>query len=277
MIPAKTKPPLKWAGGKRQLIHEIIRRVPVDFKTYYEPFFGGGAVFFAINPLNAVLNDFNSELINLYKVLQTKPHELISIIRTYTNDEDSFYRIRNLDRDKEFFSKLSEVERAARMYYLNRTCYNGLYRVNKNGEFNTPFGKYKNKDFMNEVDILKASEMLSSSHVLLLTGDFKKAVESAIEGDFVYLDPPYDDLGNDTSFASYTKVGFDRNEQIRLKETCDKLNDKGVKFLLSNSATPFILDLYRNYKIEIVKARRSINSKASGRGVIDEVLVSNYE
>lgn len=277
MIPAKTKPPLKWAGGKRQLIHEIIKRIPDDHRRYYEPFFGGGAVFFEISPSDAILNDFNSELINFYTVLRHQPHELVSILRTYINDEESFYKIRNLDRDKVTFDKLSNVERAARTYYLNRTCYNGLYRVNRNGEFNTPFGKYKNTDFVNEEDILRASELLSSNNVRLLTGDFSEAVASATAGDFVYLDPPYDDLGNDTSFASYTKVGFDRDEQIRLKETCDKLNDKGVKFLLSNSATPFILDLYSKYNVEIVKARRSINSKASGRGVIDEVLVSNYD
>ncbi len=277
MASKKLTPPLKWAGGKRQLLPEILKLVPQTFKTYIEPFLGGGAVLFCLEPTNAIVNDFNSELINFYKVVADEPRALITILKTFKNEPDFFYNIRSLDKRQESYQRMPNVEKAARLFYLNKTCYNGLYRVNSKGEFNTPYGRYKNPNLSSEDVLLAASKFFNEHNIEFYSGDFEAIAKLARKDDFIYLDPPYDDLGNDTSFASYTKIGFGREEQIRLKSVCDQLNKRGVKFLLSNSATNFILDLYQDYKVVIIKARRNINSNGSGRGVIDEVLIRNYE
>lgn len=271
------KPVIKWVGGKTQLLDEIIKRIPKEFNTYFEAFFGGGALLLAITPKNAKINDFNKELINLYSVIQSNPVDLIKELNSgfYLNEEDSFYKIRNLDRNIDEYNSLSNVMRASRTIYLNKTCYNGLYRVNSKGEFNTPFGRYKNPLICDEENIRNVSKYLKSISIFNL--DFEEFLKKAKPGDFVYLDPPYDVVSKTASFTAYNKTGFNRDEQIRLKQACDKLTSKGVKWMLSNAATPFILDLYKEYNIDIVYAKRCINSKGDKRGDVEEVLVRNYK
>ena len=268
-------PVVKWAGGKRQIIEQIIKYVP-DFSIYYEPFLGGGAVLFALQPEEAVVNDINSELINLYKVIKDNVDELIEELKQHRNEEDYYYKIRELDRNKDKYSKLTPVQKASRLIYLNKTCYNGLFRVNKAGEFNTPFGNYRNPNIVNEITLRAVSNYFNQARVTFTCKDFEEVLKEAGKEAFVYLDPPYYPVSDTSSFTGYVKGGFDRDEQIRLKKACDKLNEKGIKFLLSNSAADFIKNLYRDYRIEIISAKRAINSKAERRGEIDEVLVMNY-
>lgn len=270
-------PVVKWVGGKRQILDKIVKFLPKHITTYYEPFVGGGAVLFELQPRKAVVNDINSELINLYQVIKDNVDDLIEDLKQYRNEEEYFYTIRELDRDKNKYDNLTRIQRASRVTYLNKTCYNGLFRVNKAGEFNTPFGNYKNPNIVNEITLRAVSNYLNKYNITFLCCDFEQALKNARKGAFVYLDPPYDPVSNTASFTGYDKGGFDRDEQIRLKETCDMLNKKGVKFLLSNSATEFIYELYKNYKIEIIQAKRAINSKPDKRGEIDEVLVRNFE
>ncbi|WP_352418165.1 DNA adenine methylase [Proteiniborus sp.] len=270
-------PVVKWVGGKRQLLPQIEKIIPTKISTYYEPFLGGGAVLFHLQPQKAIVNDINEELINLYQIIKDNVEELIEDLSKHKNEADYFYEIRELDRDKEKYDKLTPVERASRIHYLNKTCYNGLFRVNQHGEFNTPFGKYKNPNIVNAVTLRAVSNYFNNADITFRCGDFEDAIIGARKGSFVYLDPPYDPVSNSANFTGYDKGGFDRNEQIRLKKLCDKLNSKGIKFLLSNSATNFILELYKDYKIEVVQAKRAINSNGNKRGEVDEVLVMNYE
>ncbi|CEO90517.1 DNA adenine methylase [Syntrophaceticus schinkii] len=272
-------PVVKWVGGKRQIIDEIIKYVPDSFSTYYEPFLGGGAVLFELQPKKAVVNDVNEELMNIYEVIKDNVDELIEGLKRHKikNDKAYFYEIRELDRDREQYNLLTPVERASRIIYLNKTCYNGLFRVNKSGEFNAPFGNYKNPNIVNETTLRAVSAYFNKAKIRFTCQDFEDALKWSRKGAFVYLDPPYDPVSETASFTGYDKGGFDHNEQIRLKKTCDKLNKKGIKFLLSNSATDFIMDLYQDYKIEVIQAKRAINSKADRRGNVDEVLVMNFE
>lgn len=268
-------PFVKWVGGKRQLLSEISKYKP-RFTTYYEPFVGGGAVLFEFQPRKAIINDYNEELINVYRVIRNNPEELITDLGRHKNEAEYFYAIRSLDRDKSKYSSLSNIERASRILYLNKTCYNGLFRVNNAGEFNTPFGKYTNPNIVNEITIRAVSNYLQSNDIEILTGDYEAVLKNVGKGAFVYLDPPYDPVSSSSSFTGYTQGGFDQDEQRRLKTVCDELNKNGAKFMLSNSATDFIKDLYKNYKIVQVSASRSINSVASKRGDVSEVLIMNY-
>lgn len=275
-------PVVKWVGGKRQLLPEIRKYIPQKkYTLYYEPFLGGGAVLFDLQPLNAIVNDLNEELINLYTVIKNDPDELIKDLKKHRNQSDYYYRIRELDRDRSKYRKLTDVERASRIHYLNKTCFNGLFRVNRAGEFNTPFGRYKNPNITNEVTIRAVSKYFNKANIEFRNVDFVEAVKDIDQNSFVYFDPPYDPVSDSANFTGYDKEGFDREEQKRLKMLCDQLDERGISFLLSNSATAFIKDLYsdpsRNYQIEIIKAKRTINSNANGRGEIDEVLVRNYE
>ncbi|MBS3970743.1 MAG: DNA adenine methylase [Clostridia bacterium] len=270
-------PVVKWVGGKRQIINQIVKYIPKSFSTYYEPFLGGGAVLFELQPKTAVVNDINAELINLYEVIKNNVNELIDDLKQHRNDETYFYELRELDRNKEYYNHLTPLQRASRLIYLNKTCYNGLFRVNKAGQFNTPFGNYKNPNIVNEYTLKAVSSYFNKAQITFTCKDFNEALKGARKGAFVYLDPPYDPVSDSASFTGYDKGGFDQSEQIRLKNACDKLNEKGIKFLLSNSATDFIKDLYKDYKIEIIQAKRVINSKADKRGEIDEVLVMNFE
>ena len=271
-------PFLKWVGGKRQLIPVISESISKNFTNhnYYEPFVGGGAILFHLYPKKAVINDFNKELINVYKTIKENPEELITDLRTHKNDPDYFYDIRVLDRKNDFL-KLSDIKRASRVIYLNKTCYNGLYRVNSSGEFNSPFGRYENPNIVNESTIRAVSNYLNDNNITILSGDFEGSVKGIKKGDFVYFDPPYHPVSASSNFTGYVQGGFLESDQERLKGLCDKLHDKGVKFLLSNSATQFIKNLYKDYTIRYVKANRAINSNAKKRGEIDEVLIKNYE
>lgn len=272
------KPFLKWAGGKRYLANIILAHAPAQFGTYYEPFVGGGAVLFALQPERAVVNDRSRELINCYKVLKHERRigELIEALRQHQNDETYYYRIRGLDRDPSF-SKMSAVDKAARVIYLNKTCYNGLFRVNSQGQFNVPFGRYANPNILDQELLLAVGEYLRQFDVRIHCTDFARIARRAQAGDFVYFDPPYHPV-SDTSFTGYDLTGFGEREQRRLKRLFDRLTAKGCFCTLSNSATPFIRELYQDYEETTitVTAPRAINSRASGRGKVEELLIMNY-
>ncbi|MDO5746294.1 MAG: DNA adenine methylase [Actinomycetaceae bacterium] len=271
-------PIVKWVGGKRQLLPHILPLIPANISTYVEPFLGGGAVLFALQPKRAIVNDFNTELMNLYQVIRDEPQELIDRLREHAgrNNSDYFYEIRSWDR-QDTYRKLKPATRAARLVYLNKTCYNGLFRVNQSGHFNTPFGRYKNPRIVDEPAIRALSDYLSTADIDLRTGDYRGALKNLSTTAFVYFDPPYMPVSTSASFTGYTEGGFDATEQIALRDTCRELNKQGIRFLLSNSAHPLILDLYSEFRIDMVEARRAVNSKAERRGVVTEVLVRNYE
>ncbi|MCH8519905.1 MAG: DNA adenine methylase [Nanoarchaeota archaeon] len=271
------QPFLKWAGGKRALFHEIKKRVPKSYSTYYEPFLGGGAVLFSLQPKKAVVNDINSEIINVYRIIKTNVEELIKELKKHKNDSDYFYKIRDQDRNSEIYKSLTDVQKAARIIFLNKTCFNGLFRVNSQGQFNAPFGRYKNPNILNEEVLRAVKKYLNENKIEILNGNFDDFISKIKKGSFVYLDPPYDPVSSTASFTGYNLDGFGKQDQIKLKEYCDKLNKKGVKFLLSNSATDFIKELYKDYTIEIVEVPRNINSVGSKRGKVDEVLIRNYD
>ncbi|QQE79832.1 DNA adenine methylase [Alicyclobacillus sp. SO9] len=269
------QPFLKWAGGKRQLLSDIREQAPKDYHTYFEPFVGGGAVLFDLHPAQAVINDVNEELVNAYTVIRDDVESLLEDLAKHENNKAYFYALRELDR-KSDYTRLSAVERASRLIYLNKTCYNGLFRVNSQGQFNVPFGDYKKPNIKNEKTLLAVHEYLLSSNVSVMNTDFADAVKDAVAGDFVYFDPPYDPVSDTSSFTGYSLGGFGKMEQIRLKETVDELSRRGCKVMLSNSATQFIKDLYKDYRQVFVDAKRAINSNAAKRGKIDEILVMNY-
>ena len=272
------QPILKWVGGKRQLLGAILPLIP-EYTTYYEPFVGGGALLFSIQPKKAVINDSNEELIGIYRVIKEEPDTLISLLEKHkaANCQEYFYEVRALDRSRESYHKLTAAEKAARIIYLNKTCYNGLFRVNRAGEFNSPWGKYKNPNITNEEAIRAMSRYFNKSGVKLCCGDYREALKGTRKGAFVYLDPPYMPISTSSSFTGYTAEGFGILEQKELKRQCDLLNKKGINFLLSNSCCDFIEELYGDYIVEHVSAKRTINAKADKRGAIDEVLVRNYE
>ncbi len=269
-------PVVKWVGGKRQLLSVIEPLLPKRLSLYCEPFLGGGAVLFARQPARAVVNDLNRDLINLYEVIRDQVDALAEDLGKHENTPDYFYQIRDLDRDPERYQALSPVEKASRFLYLNKTCYNGLFRVNASGAFNAPFGSYKNPNIVNEPVLRAVSAYFNAARITFFSRDFQQVLEELPRGAFVYLDPPYDPVSQTASFTGYSKGGFGREEQLRLKECCDSLNRRGIRFLLSNSATPFIRELYSSYEITLVDARRAINSVGDRRGAIQEVLVKNY-
>lgn len=269
-------PVVKWVGGKRQIIDKISSLLPKRITSYCEPFFGGGAVLFALQPPNAIINDLNGDLMTVYEVIRDDVNSLIESLAKHENTAEYFYTLRDVDRDKEKYKSLSKVEKASRLIYLNKTCFNGLFRVNSSGEFNSPFGYYKNPNIVNKPVLLAVSKYFNSKNIQFYNEDFADTLERVERGTFVYLDPPYDPVSDTASFTGYNKCGFDRDEQIRLKLCCDDLTQRGIKFMLSNSSTEFIKDLYKDYNITIVKAKRAINSNASKRGVVEEVLVTNY-
>lgn len=271
-------PFLKWVGGKRQLINEIKDLLPKQITRYryFEPFIGGGAVFFSLQPKHAVINDFNIELVNTYRVIRDNPDELIEELSRHKNDSEYFYYLRNLDRDIESFKKLSDIQRASRIIYLNKTCYNGLYRVNNAGEFNVPYGGYKNPNIVNAPVIKAVSKFLNKEDIQILNGDYEAALTTVDTKSFVYLDPPYHPIAQSSNFTGYIQGGWNAEEQIRLRDICNKLTQNGIKFLLSNSDCPFIREIYIDYNIKTVQAIRAINSNATKRGAVNEVLIKNY-
>ncbi len=266
-------PFLKWVGGKRQLMPSIVEHLPQNINDYkyIEPFIGGGAVLFNLQPKNAIINDFNEELINVYQVIKNNLDELIADLKKHKNEADYFYSIRSLDRNGEF-KKLTAVKRASRIIFLNKTCFNGLYRVNNAGEFNSPFGRYKNPNIVNEPTLKAVNKFLNNNNIEINSGDYSEILKQADKKCFVYLDPPYHPISESSNFTGYVQGGWNIYDQIDLKTACDELNKKGVKFLLSNSSAEFIKDLYKDYNITIVKANRAINANGADRGEVDEVL-----
>ncbi|MDR2205905.1 MAG: DNA adenine methylase [Flavobacteriaceae bacterium] len=271
-------PFLKWVGGKRQIMPSIVEHLPKNIKDYkyIEPFIGGGAVLFNLQPKNAIINDFNKELINVYQIVKNNLNELITDLKKHKNESEYFYSIRSLDRNGEL-KKLTDVQRASRVIFLNKTCFNGLYRVNNAGEFNSPFGRYKNPNIVNEPTLKAVNNFLNKNEIKIESGDYSDVLKSADKKCFVYLDPPYHPISENPNFTGYVQGGWNMYNQIDLKTACDELNKKGVKFLLSNSSAKFIKNLYKDYKITIIKANRAINSNGADRGEIDEVLIRNYE
>ena len=274
---ALVAPVVKWVGGKRQLLEYLIPLCPRRITSYCEPFIGGGALLFNRQPSVAHINDINKEIINVYEVIKNNVEGLISELQNHRNEQDYFYMIRDWDRDKVFYNNMSDVQLAARVIYLNKTCYNGLFRVNNAGEFNTPFGNYKNPNIVNETTLRAVNNYFNSAKIIFSSTDYADVLMNIPKSTFVYLDPPYDPISNTANFTGYAKGGFDKNEQIRLRDCCISLDKKGIKFMLSNSSTDFIKDLYKGYSITTVQAKRAINSVAAKRGDVDEIVVRNYE
>jgi DNA adenine methylase len=272
------RPFLKWAGGKQQLIPQLEELFPHSFERYFEPFVGAAAVFFHLwhtgrSSEQVFLSDDNEELINTYQVVRSKVEKLIDVLAIHQkrHNKEYYYEVRALDRQD---VQLSDIERAARTIYLNKTCYNGLYRVNSRGQFNVPIGSYKNPQILNE-GILRAAS-IALQHSSIEARDFREIVTLARPGDFLYFDPPYDPLSKTASFTSYTAVDFRDDDQRDLADVFRQLTKKGCLCMLSNSATPFVLDLYRGFRVETVWARRAVNSQGDGRGAVQEVVVLNY-
>lgn len=274
------KPFLKWAGGKRRLLEQLSSHFPAQFRRYFEPFVGGGAVFFHLSGLNliqtsnrrsypAVLADLNEELINCYRVVKEQPEELIEHLRRHKTTEAYYYKLRELRP-----SKLSPLESASRFIYLNKTCFNGLYRVNSAGQFNVPYGRYKNPVICDETSLRLASAALQKAK--LSVGGFEHSLKTAKRGDFIYLDPPYVPVSATANFTSYTSSGFTEKDQERLAEEVHRLDRAGCLILLSNSDTDTVRQLYRGFHTVVVRCNRAINSQPTGRGAVNELLVRNY-
>ena len=273
-------PLLKWAGGKRQLLAELGKRLPDTWNTYYEPFIGGGAMLVYLYNQEllgkAVVSDLNSELINLYTVVRKNPDKLIHAIaeEKFRNDEDAFKAL------KAEFNRLTgspgnNVERAALLIYLNKHGFNGLWRVNKKGKFNVPFGRHARRNLPSPDSLKKFSTMLQQ--VKLVNADFEKVIKPAKKGDFIYFDPPYHPVSKTASFTDYNSNGFGFKDQERLAKLCRKLDKKGVRFMLSNSKVPDVEELYKDFRVETVPAKRFINCNGERRTGAFEIIVTNYE
>lgn len=274
---SKAEPFLKWAGGKGQLLKQYEAFFPLKFNNYIEPFVGGGAVFFHLyntdrvsNGKRAILIDSNEELINCYLTIKADVNRLIGVLSNpkFKNEEDVYYKIRAEEPENKF-------ERAARTIYLNKTCFNGLYRVNSRNKFNVPFGRYKNPMICNSEKLGAVSLALKNIEILL--GDFERCLDFAKRGDFIYFDPPYQPLSKTSSFTSYTKDSFNEGDQQKLCKVFKELDKRGCKVMLSNSDTRFIRNLYKGFEKKVVFAKRAINCKASGRGRINELIIRNFE
>lgn len=271
-----TKPFLQWVGGKRNMIEQYNEYIPNKFNTYIEPFLGGGAMFFYLKPQNAIINDSNPELIKAYEGVRDNAEEVIDILRELKkrHSKDLYVRVRELDREISIFDSFSNYEIASRMIYLNQTGFNGVYRINKQGQFNVPIGSSLNRLICDAETLKLASHALKEIEVLC--EDFQNILKKANKGDFVYLDPPYQPVSKYSDFTRYTKEKFFEEDQIRLKEEVDQLTKKGVKIMLSNSDSSLIRKIYRKYKIIEVQSGRSLNCKANKRGKVKELLILNY-
>ena len=275
----KGKPFVKWAGGKRQIIDKLKKYVPEEFDTYYEPFVGGGALLFELSPKHAVINDSNEELMNVYRCLcdEEKFKKMCNVLNHYktSHSEEFFYEVRNKDRSKNAYNRLSDYTRAARTIYLNKACFNGLYRVNSKNEFNVPFGKKLKVNTYEGSNLITVSNYLTMNDIKILSVDFEEAVKDAKKGDFIYFDPPYD---SDTStFNSYTEEGFNKDEQRRLASVFKELDKRGCYVMLSNHNTLLVNELYKEYHFHIIEAKRNINANGKKRGKVEELIITNYE
>ena len=274
----KGKPFVKWAGGKRQIINKLKKYIPEEFNTYYEPFVGGGALLFELSPKKAVINDSNKELMNVYNCLcnEDKFKKMCSVLNHYEKEhsEEFYYEIRNKDKNKNTYNRLSDYTKAARTIYLNKACFNGLYRVNKKNEFNVPFGKKTKVNTYEGSNLIIVSNYLTMNDIKIESIDFEESVKTASKGDFIYFDPPYD--SDNGTFTSYTEEGFGKEQQKRLAKVFKGLDKRGVYLMLSNHNTSLINDLYKDYNIHKIEAKRNINSKGSRRGSVEEVIITNY-
>jgi DNA adenine methylase len=275
------KPFLKWAGGKRQLLPEILaNHLPPQFEEsrkqrYFEPFIGAGAVLLALQPEQAIIGDQNQELVNCYVAIRDRLPDLLAALQEHRNEADYYYEVRQWDRQEDFEQR-SLVERAARLIFLNKTCYNGLFRVNNQGQFNVPFGRYRNPKILDLEALTAVQHYLRSNQIQINRGDFQETVRSARQGDFIYFDPPYDPLTTTASFTGYGAGGFDRSAQVRLRDTFVDLHQRGCYVLLSNSDTEFIREIYEGFGVRSIEASRAINSNPLKRGKVAEVLIKNY-
>jgi len=267
----KTRPFIKWAGGKGHLLPYFSPFFPSMEKgsRYFEPFIGSAAVFFSLQPPHALLSDSNAELIQLYQVVQQDVENLILALQKHDNKKEYYYQVRALDP-----ATLPPVERAARLIFLNKTCYNGLYRVNRKGQFNVPFGRYRNPPICDPDGLRAASLALQSAELRM--ADFEEAVSTARGLDFIYFDPPYQPISKTSSFTGYTAGKFDDAEQKRLAAVFRDLHQRGCYVMLSNSNAPLVRELYADFQITEIKANRAINSRPDGRGKITECLITNY-
>ena len=273
-------PFVKWAGGKTQLLEVIESHLPETFNRYFEPFVGGGALLFKLQPKAFSINDSNEELICVYKCLEN--NELFELLKKEllkheeNHSEEYYYQVREMDK-VEGFNYLPIYVRAGRMIYLNKACFNGLYRVNSKGYFNVPSGKKKVVNCFDKKTFDNLNLFFKNRKPVITNIDFEEAVKNAKAGDFVYFDPPYDTWEEKNSFTSYDKNAFGKEEQVRLAKVFKELSDKGVYVMLSNHNTKFINELYKGFHITVVPAKRMINSKADGRGAVEEVIITNYE
>lgn len=283
---ANPTPFLKWAGGKRALVPQILPRFPEKFGTYIEPFLGAGSLLFALPAdVKKIVNDFNPELISTYEAIRDDLPAVLKELKMRTNSKEDYLAVREWDRSASF-GRRSKASRAARFIFLNKTGYNGLYRVNSRGQYNVPYGAPKTVNFLQEENLRAVSAFLSATTsrgtpaVKLMTGDYRLALAQARKGDFVYLDPPYDPLSATSAFTSYNENGFGREDQEELCRQILALTDKGVKVVLSNSDTPFIRSLYGDkniFEVETINVRRAISAQKASRGIITEVLVNNFK
>ena len=265
-IPVQAKPILKWAGGKTQMLGDLIPKVPTSYGRYIEPFFGGGAMFFALQPENALIADSNPELINMYRQIAEHVDDVIKYLKTYENTSEMFYEIRSLE-----WTTLPEAEAAARTIFLNKTCFNGLYRVNKQGKFNVPFGKYKNPKFCDEEGLRAASEVLKKAEIIC--GDYLLVLEHyAKPGDFIFLDPPYLPISEYSDFKRYTKEQFYEEDHIELAKIIMKLHERGCHVILTNSNHPLVHELYAPFTIDVVQTKRHISCKGNTRKGEDVIV-----
>lgn len=280
IIEIQPKPFVKWAGGKQRIIEQLLNLAPSSdsYSKYIEPFAGGAAMFYSIKKKNSILNDYNQELINVYKQIKVNVDGVIDELNKLENTEKEFYRIRNIDRNPHKYEQLTNIEKAARFIFLNKTCFNGLYRVNKNGEFNTPYGHNSNAMFKT-FELLKVnSNLYNDLDIKFYSGDYESVLSFADNDTFVYLDPPYDPVSETSNFTAYTNNGFDKLEQERLKKVVDSLTLKGVKVMISNSNTEYIRNLYNveGYKINEIEVFRNIASNKNSRKIISELVITNY-
>ena len=273
------KPFLKWVGGKRQLLADIAPLVPDQFTRYIEPFVGGGAVFFHLseqlidNKTPSLINDINPELVNCYQMVKAQTDELIELLKTHQHDKDYYLEIRNLDRQEGGLAKLTPLQRASRFLYLNRTGFNGMYRVNSKGLNNVPFGRYTNPSLVNEEVLRAAARALRFTEIQNKT--FEACLERAEEGDFIYLDPPYVPLNHTSYFTSYMTDGFGMADQNRLAELVREVDSRGVKFIASNACMPIVKQMYSGFRQIEVKAKRAINANGKKRQPVSELLITN--
>lgn len=268
-------PFLKWAGGKTQLLPQLIPRAPSSFNTYHEPFVGGGAMFWALNPKAARLTDSCKDLVTTYQIIKSRPEELILKLEGWGKDKETFTSIRALGQPSNKFGNDS-LYRAARFLYLNKTCFRGLYRVNKKGQFNVPFGNYTNPKICDESNILACAKALNSSVKYLECVSYKAALMMATKGDFVFLDPPYLPVSKTSNFTAYNEKGFTSKDQQQLAGICRDLDARGIKFMLCNADHPWIKTIYDGFNIETVSAKRAINAK-DPTAMINELIIRNYD